>query len=1456
MQEIIGISLGSANISFVLAKLTLQNKIDYSLIGKYAHNGNPKLIFETKLKEINVSNLPVVVTGRKFRNLINLPNISEAEATEAAYSLLKQKYNEIETIASLGAESFIVYKIDKLGFINSVETKNQCASGTGDFFLQQIRRMDLTIEDAVSISKNCEPHRVSGRCSVFAKSDCTHALNKGVPKSEVVAGLSMMIADKVKELLSKGNPGKVLAIGGVTHNSVVLDFLKQDYQIVIPDESDYFEALGAAIWGLKHKVLYTIDYSKLFKNNKFSFSFHKPLKNYENKVQFKQIQKSKAKIGDELILGLDVGSTTTKAVLVNRATYEIVADAYLYTHGDPIAAAKKCYIKVKNQIPTGTKIVGIGTTGSGRHIAGLHAQTPAIFNEIIAHASAAVYFDSEVDTIFEIGGQDAKYTYLVNKVPADYAMNEACSAGTGSFIEESAYETLNIKVQEIENIAMQSTNPPNFSDQCAAFISSDIKTAMQEGISKEDVVAGLVYSICLNYVNRVKGNRQVGKKIFMQGGVCYNKAIPIAMAALTDKEIIVPPEPGLMGAFGVALEVIEKQKLGLLNQMEVDLSELIQREVTYLKPFVCKGGKEHCDIACEINLISINGKKYPFGGACNKYYNLLQNQKFDAQKYDFVKIREDVIFNKYAKNVNFPDNTKTIGINFSFHTHTLYPLYYNFFTQLGFRVILSDQFDERGYERELTSFCYPAQLSLGLFQNLIEKNPDYFFVPNIYEMYVYGSENERLDFNSTCVFVQGEPFFLKQAYKDYKIEDKIISPKLNFAKGWESQENIFVEVAKQIGIDDEIKAKEAYKFAVQQLLLSQEELVEIGKEVLKKIEKEDAYGIVLLGRAYNSFNEIANKGIPQKFASRGIYIIPYDMLDYRFEEIDDAMYWEGGKKILKSAKIISKNPKLFATYISNFSCGPDSLIITTFRELMGTKPNLTLELDSHSADAGINTRIDAFLDIVENYLKISNNITNNEQKFKIAELKSVKGVGFFVTPEGKEIPISSKEVQILIPSMGDIAAPLFASALRSLGFNAIALPEADTETLKAGRSIASGKECLPLLILAGSLIKWVENEWDGEKYIAFFNIQGAGNCRLGQYPVFLRHIIRKKRWTKVAQMTLMNEDGFAGFGEDFAVRGIQSILASDVLDDVRSAILANAFNPDDGLDFFNKQMEELNKVMETNPKRFLDALKFVAQAIKEKVPSKINIHDSKYIGLMGEIFVRRDGFSHKWLNKTLAKKGFVTKNSYISEWVFYVDYLLEKQLLEPEQSLRNKLERKIRNTYMRRIEKKIKKILAKSGYYEYKGNHIAEIVENATHILPLDYKGEPGIVLGATLTHGLSDYAGIINVGPFGCMPTRITEAVTVPELNIDSKIKAMKNTKPNFQLSEIWNGAARIPFLTIETDGNVYPQIVEAKLEAFLLQAERAAKLIKIAQMSKVEQISLHQNNGNSFEMKSIEKN
>jgi len=308
----------------------------------------------------------------------------------------------------------------------------------------------------------------------------------------------------------------------------------------------------------------------------------------------------------------------------------------------------------------------------------------------------------------------------------------------------------------------------------------------------------------------------------------------------------------------------------------------------------------------------------------------------------------------------------------------------------------------------------------------------------------------------------------------------------------------------------------------------------------------------------------------------------------------------------------------------------------------------------------------------------------------------------------------------------------------------------------------------------------------------------------------------------------MNEDGFAGFGQSFAKIGIQGIMIGDVLDDIRSAIYANAVNPVEGETVFNEEFEKLKLAMENNPDTIFKSLERLAENIKTKVPVRTKIEDSKYIALLGEIYVRRDLYTHKFLNKKLAEKGFVLKIAHISEWIYYVDYLIKHGYLEPESSIKKKLEREVRSQYMHYIEKKIKKILVKSGYYKYSPIKIKPLLEHSKHIIPLEFKGEPGLTLGTALYESFDKYCGIINIGPFGCMPTRFTEAVAIPEMQVRSKIEARRINEPGYTLNHVFNGDTKIPFLTLEVDGNPFPQLIESKLETFALQAARSFDLMK----------------------------
>jgi predicted CoA-substrate-specific enzyme activase len=1425
-MKTLGFCIGASNISLVLLERDTNNDIKILQAETSPHEGNPRNaiinLVDTALLETVDS---VAVTGRKLKSQINASSISEPEAVEYAYNQLKQAYRDVDVIVSAGGETFIAYKLDQDGRIINVFTGNKCASGTGEFFLQQIKRMNLGVEEAVAIADLENPYKVAGRCSVFCKSDCTHALNKGALKERVTAGLCDMMAVKVLELLKKTEHRRVMIVGGASANTAMVNLIKKEIpDLCIPEQAKCFEAFGAALWALEAAGTKPVkSIRELFIDGEGSFSCLPAIKDYLPNVTFKQTLRQSAKKGDACILGLDVGSTTTKAVVMRTSDDAILASCYLRTNGDPIRASRHCYREVNSQLQEEVQITGLGVTGSGRQIAGLHALTPAVINEIIAHATAAVYFDPQVDTIFEIGGQDAKYTYITNGVASDYAMNEACSAGTGSFLEEAARESLYISTEEIGDIAITSDRPLNFSDQCAAFISSDIKSAIQEGAQVRDLAAGLVYSICMNYINRVKGNRSVGRKVFMQGGVCYNKAVPAAMAALIGKDIIVPPEPGLMGAFGVALEVKNKIALGLLEPMVFDLAELAEREATYGEPFTCAGGKEKCDRKCTISRIKIKGKTYPFGGACNKYTNLVRNIKdIDTESLDLVNIREKLVFEKHSVERGrrlLPPNNKTVAINNSLLTNTLYPLYYNFFTALGYEVLLAGEIDEEGVERRGAEFCYPVEIAHGSLMGLIRQSPDIYFLPHVKYMPVING----IEISYTCPFIQAEPYYLKAAFDELRGK-VVLSPVLDFSNGYENGQESFMVMGKELGFQPKT-IKEAYTMALQAQNDFHAECKKIGREFLADLESQpEETAVVLLGRPYNAFTKSANKGIPQKFATRGYRIIPYDFLPYEDEEPAEGMFWALGQTILKAAKFVKRHPQLFPTYITNFSCGPDSFIVGFFRYILEQKPSLTLELDSHSADAGLDTRIEAFLDVVKSYIEINKNIvTPKVTAFKPAEIVSENGVTWVVDSRGERHSLTHPRVHMLVPSMGDMGSKLLAASLRHLGVKASAVPSPAANELKIGKGYSSCKECLPLVLTVGSLFDYLDKRADNNELLVYFMPTSSGPCRFGQYNILIKNLIQKMRLENVTQISLTCVNGYAGMGSDFSIRAFQTVIIADVLEDIYSAILTIAKDKESSMRIYHEVCEKIITSVEKDSwKNLREKLREAACTLK-KIEILQPLEQTPKAAMVGEIYVRRDGFSRQYLVEKLALKGIMVKTAAVAEWIYFCDYLIKNELIASAGKkgfIGSYIEQFFKNSY----EKTIKGIFARSGLYEARQVDVERVINNVSDLISPSLTVETILTVGAAITEVVEDVEGVISIGPFGCMPSRIAEAVINAKMN-EKKLETARDKK---MVAEVMRNHPSLPFIAIETDGNSFPQVIEARLEIFCLQVKRMHKRIQ----------------------------
>lgn len=1391
-MKLVGLCIGSSSVSYY------DGKRGENIL----HNGNPIDILSKIVPKFLEEGF-VVVTGRKARKLLNLPQISEVEATEVAFSKIKDKYDGIEAIVSAGGENFVLYKLNDRGRIVGIFTGNKCASGTGEFFLQQLGRMGLD-PSKISNVETDEYYELSARCSVFCKSDCTHALNKGVSKELVLSGLGRVMAEKIVELAHKANVRKIMIVGGTTRNKLMLKHLSTFVDFVIPKEALFFEAFGAYHWAKEYKP--STNGKLVFKKMESSFPRLERLSKYVHMVDFKDMNFQKAKEGDVCILGVDVGSTTTKAVLMRLEDEAILASSYLRTQGDPVGAARRCYREILDQLDVNVKIIAVGVTGSGRKIVGLHAQTDAVYNEIMAHARAAVKFDPEADTIFEIGGQDAKYTYLVNGVPTDYAMNEACSAGTGSFLEEAAKESLNVHYTDIGNLALKGENPPNFSDQCAAFIGSDVKTAIHEGISKENICAGLVYSICMNYINRVKGNRPVGKKVFMQGGVCYNKAVPVAMAVLTGKRIIVPPHPGLMGAYGIALMVKDYLKLGFLKPSEYSLKDLIEREVIYRGSFICPGGKEKCDRKCPITIIEIDGKRFPFGGACNKYENIRKHVNINAEEYNYVKKRENIVFQTEKK-----EGYKKIALSKSLIMNSLFPLFSTFFQNLGFEVVVPEKSLREGWEKKNAEFCFPVELSHGYIMEILKKDVDYIFLPRIKGIKVENSNNNSV----FCPFVQSEADWLRSAFPE--LEDRnVIIINFDFSKGFEREEERFLELSKMLGKTKE-EGRKAFREALKVFRKKQEEIKELGKKFLKQVEEAE-FGVVLLGRSYNAFSSDANLGIPEKFASRGIPIVPFDALPYESEESYENMYWSWGEMIIKATRFVKKHPKLFALYITNFSCGPDSFIISYFKDIMGTKPSLILELDSHTADAGIETRVEAFIDVVKSFLKIRK---IDEKKYIKRPRVVGKGQNLrILTPEGEEIPLNDDRVKLVFPSMGEFGTKALAASFRYQGLRTEVCPPVGDEEFKLGRGNSLSKECLPLQLTLGSLIKYLKDHENEKDLILFFMPNTSGPCRFGQYSVYMDLWLRNNNVDNVALLSLNSENAYAGLGLSFKLRAWTSIIISDVLFGIGSALRVLAKDKEEASRTFEGIKDMILDSLANDPfpvifKKLQDIANLIASIEKSK-----SFDEAPKVLITGEIFVRWDEFSRKNLEKIFEENGIITHISPVHEWIYYTDYLFLKRYTSPDSKLYQRVLKKIEIWIKRLVEMKIKKIFEKTGIYKAQIVNIENLIKLAERFLHPNLTGEAILTIGTALHEVISEYDGVVLIGPFGCMPSRIAEAITKRCMEIIRK-------EAKGKVRKVVENVGDIPITFLESDGNPFTPIMETRIEAFMVQVKRVRRYL-----------------------------
>lgn len=932
------------------------------------------------------------------------------------------------------------------GRITNVVSHNKCAAGSGEFFVQQIGRMGLGMEEAIQRSFSGKVVPLASRCSVHCKSDITHKLNRNEATAEdILHTLHDSMSNKVIALLEKGTGElkRVLLIGGVTRNDAMVAALRAKLpatEFVVLPESPWFEA-----WGTALLVRDSPSERSLKIAAQPSLGRLPPLHLYGERVQMIAAPPRQAPPAGPLVLGVDAGSTTTKAILLDPSTQAVVASHYGRTKGNPVAATRECLQVLISQI--GNRAIGlIGTTGSARELAGAYLGTEHVYNEISAHAAGATHFDPEVDTIFEIGGQDSKYIYLRNGVPIDYAMNNACSAGTGSFLEESAHGDLGITVSDIADLALAALSPVQFKATCAAFINSDIRLAQQQGHPRDNIIAGLVYAIAGNYLNRVKGPRYVGKKIFLQGGVALNRAVGYAFAHSVGRQVVIPPSPELLGALGVGLLAMKRSDTPFDHP--VDLLTLAAPEMKRVGRFTCGA----CKMYCTIDRFEVAGRRFPFGGRCSLYENVWKRKARTAGALDLVEKRAQVLFQvtptkpaatpkherverKYwgvgpayesakafvreslgrSSGSTVASGTR-IGIPRALTTHSLFPLYSTFFAHIGMDVVLSDV-DPRGDLSSHSGFCFPAQIAHGAVLDLVKKGVGLIFIPHVVRM---PHPNQCRD-SYLCPITQAGPYFLAKAFPNCRL----LSPVLEFINGYETCSALVDLAVEELGVGREV-AISAWAAAVEAQTGAEQALRELGKQALDTAIAAGKPAILLAGHSYNAFTPEASQSVGKKLSSMGVAIIPADCL---MPAGEGPTSWHFENQILNAVGIAKQHPNLFLLSVSNFSCTIDAFTHSMLASELGSKSYLVLEIDAHTADAGVQTRLEAFLDIIQNYRDVR---TAGASPFTPCRLV---GGGRVIRSNGESVPLTDPRVRVYFPNFSSYHTQAFAMAAGWLGLH-------------------------------------------------------------------------------------------------------------------------------------------------------------------------------------------------------------------------------------------------------------------------------------------------------------------------------------------------------------------------------------------------------------------------------------
>lgn len=1364
-----GIDVGSTTV-----KLVVLNEKNETVFSKYErHFSDVKKATKKVLKEaqelFHDAPISMTITGSGGMGLADVLEIPFVQEVIACTRTVEEIIPETDVAIELGGEDAKITFFD--GALEQ-RMNGSCAGGTGAFIDQMAVLLKTDANGVNELAKGYSTiYPIASRCGVFAKTDVQPLINEGAAKEDIAASIFQAVVNQTIAGLAAGRKikGKIAFLGGPLYfmSELRRRFIETlhiaDEDVIFPDNPQLFVAMGAALFAENQEPLTLADLlARLDQGNQehlIPTDTLEPLFKDEVALADFRARHEKAQANEKPLaehrgvafLGIDAGSTTTKVTLIDEEG-AILFSFYGNNQGQPLETTIEVLKDLYSQMPEDVFIGKAAITGYGEHLI-KHALKVDIGEvETMAHYKAANHFQPGVDFILDIGGQDMKAMTIKEGVLSSIQLNEACSSGCGSFIETFA-KSLNYQVADFAQAALKSQAPVDLGSRCTVFMNSKVKQVQKEGASVGDISAGLSYSVIKNAIYKVikiRRPEELGEKIVCQGGTFYNEAVLRAFEMITGREVVRPSIAGLMGAYGAALIALDDYQVGeettLLSSEELDR-------------FSAEKDFTHCGL-CENNCLMTvtifsDGRKFVTGNRCERGARI--KVKREDRKVNLVDYKYRRLF-KYRSLKEKDAPRGVIGMPRVLNMYENYPLWHTFFTDLGFRVVLSPRSSKELYEQGMETIpsdtaCYPAKITHGHIQALIDEGIPVIFYPGVvFER----EESAEADNHFNCPIVQSYPDVIRNNVddiRDGKVDYR--NPYINLANE-ASVADVLSRTFVDLGITSE-EVTQALHHGYQELEAFKDDVRKKGEETLLMLQEKNQRGIVLSGRPYHLDPEI-NHGIAEVITQEGFHVLTEDSISHLGDvgNLRVVNQWVYHSRLYAAARVVAKTKNLELVQLNSFGCGLDAVTTDQVEEIMDQygKIYTVLKIDEGSNLGAVRIRLRSLKAAVNEREKTNFTPTKRfEEPEKIVFTKEMR-----------------KTHTLLLPMLSPIhQSGLVDVALKASGYNVVCLPSEDREAINVGLKYVNNDACYPAIISIGQLVEALQSGEYDVNTTSVLMTQTGGGCRATNYIPLLRKALNDAGFSQVpvVSVSMGNQGVETNPGFKFTLPMLKRVAIAFLYGDLFERVVyrTRPYETEKGMidALHQKWIEQVApNVKNGSLTQFNRNMKKIIKDFDE-VPL-LDVVKPK-VGVVGEILVKYSPTANNDIVRLLEAEG---AEAVVPDIVGFMNYCLYNQVFKYENLGMSKKSKTLAEFAIRMIEK-VEKPMDKAlrNSERFSGIHsIYELADGASQVLSIgNHTGEGWFLTGEMIELLKDNVNNIVCMQPFGCLPNHVVGKGVIKEL-------------------------------------------------------------------------------------------